>query len=78
MTVKPEKKRKYYRKYSNNFAADCIDCILKLTSCIQLKDQKIKTLNVFIVMENSPKMNKDKFGLSVSAGLYRSRERSDF
>ena len=23
MAIKPEKKSKYYRKYSNNFAADC-------------------------------------------------------
>ena len=36
----------------------------ELTSCIQ---QKIKTLNVSSVMENSPKMNEEKFELSISA-----------
>ena len=41
---------------------------LILTSCIQLKNQKIKTLNVSSVMENSPKMNEEKFGLSVLCG----------
>ena len=42
---------------------------LKLTSCIQLKNRKIKTLNVSSVTENSPKMHEVKFGLSVSAVL---------
>ena len=42
---------------------------LKLNSCIQLKNQKIKMLNVFSVMENSPKMTEEKFGLSVLAIL---------
>ena len=40
---------------------------LKLTSCIQLKNQKIKTLNVSSEKETSLKMNEEKFGLSVSA-----------
>ena len=39
---------------------------LKLASCIQLKNQKIKVLNVSSPMESSPKMNKEKFGLSAS------------
>ena len=42
---------------------------LKLTSYIQLKNQKIKTLNVSSVMENSPKMKEDKYGLSVLAAV---------
>ena len=42
---------------------------LKLTSYIQIKNQKIKTLNVSSVMQNSPKMNEEKFGLSISAVL---------
>ena len=42
---------------------------LKLTSCIPLKNQKIKTLNVSYIMENSPMMNEEKFGLVVSAVL---------
>ena len=33
-------------------------------------NQKIKTLNVSSVMENSPKMNDEKFGLNVSAVLW--------
>ena len=40
---------------------------MKLVSCIQLKNQNIKTLNVSSVMENFPKMNEGKFGSSVSA-----------
>ena len=44
---------------------------LKLTSCIKLKNQKIKTLNVSSVMENYLKMNEEKFGLSVSAVFCR-------
>ena len=39
------------------------------TSFIQLKNQKIKTLNLSSVMENFPKMNDKKFELSVSANL---------
>ena len=54
---------------------------LKMTLRIQVKIQVIKTLNVSFVMENSPRMNEEKFGLSVSAvfsgrsELYRSRAR---
>ena len=44
-------------------------CYLKLTSFIQLKNKKIKTLNAFSVIENSPKLNEEKFRLSVSAVL---------
>ena len=40
---------------------------LKLTFSTKLKNQKIKTLNVSSAIENSPKMNGEKFGLSVSA-----------
>ena len=40
---------------------------LKLITCIQLKNKKIKTLNVSSAIENSPKMNEEKFGLNVSA-----------
>ena len=32
-------------------------------------NQKTKTLNASSVMENSPKMNEEKFGISVSADL---------
>ena len=43
---------------------------LKLTSRIQLKIQKIKTLNVLSsAIKNSPKMNEEMFGLSVSPVL---------
>ena len=42
---------------------------LKLTSYIELKNQKIKTLNVPSVIENSTKMKEEKFGLRVSAVL---------
>ena len=42
---------------------------LKLTPCIQLKNQKIKTLNVSFVIENSPKIHEEQFGLRVSAVL---------
>ena len=44
---------------------------VKLTSCSEFKNQKIKTLNVSSVMENSPEMNEVKFGFSVSAVLCR-------
>ena len=40
---------------------------LTLTSCIQLKNQISKTLNVSSVMENSRRIEEGKFGLSVSA-----------
>ena len=42
---------------------------LKLTPYVQLKIQKIKMLNVSSVIENSPNLNEEKFGLSVSAVL---------
>ena len=42
---------------------------LKLISCIKLKNQKIKTLNIFCIVENSPKVNEENFGLSVSPVL---------
>ena len=38
------------------------------------KESEKKTLNVPSVMENFSTMNKEKFGLSVSAALYRIRE----
>ena len=43
---------------------------LKLNSCIQLRNQKTKTLNVSSVTENSLKMNDEKFGLNVSVVLF--------
>ena len=42
---------------------------LKFTSCIQLKNQKIKTLNLPSVVKNAPKLKEKKCGLSVSAIL---------
>ena len=42
---------------------------LKLNSDIQLKNKKIKTLYVSLVMEKSPKMIEEKFGLSASDDL---------
>ena len=40
---------------------------MKLTSCIQLKKQKIKTLNASSEIENPLKKNEEKFELSNSA-----------
>ena len=44
---------------------------IKFTSCIQLKNQKIKMLNVSSAVENYPKINEEEFALSVSAVLCR-------
>ena len=43
MAIKREKNRRYYRKFSNNFAADCIYCSLKGEENFQ--EQKKKTKN---------------------------------
>ena len=56
-----------YRGFSSDWC--CRLDYLKSTPCIQLKNQKIKVLNVSSVIENSPKIKEEKFGLSVSAVL---------
>ena len=43
----------------------------KLISGIELKNKKIKSLNVSSVLGNSPKMNEMKFGLSDSPVFWR-------
>ena len=45
------------------------DVLPEIDFMYPIKNQKIKTLNVSSVMENSPQMNKEKFGLNVSAIL---------
>ena len=57
------------------------DVLSEIDFMYSLKDEKIKTPKVSSVMENSSKMNEEKFGVfqlfSVGA-LYRSRELREY